>query len=66
MAGACWAAARLKPSSMDDPILKAIVVVTLVALLLLAIGAIPLLVWYRRRFREALAMSQRQADGQDR
>lgn len=41
-----------------------IVVTSWVALLLLSIWAILLLTWYRRRFREALAMSQQFAEGQ--
>ena len=49
-----------------DPIGTTIVVIAIAVLLLLDIWTIPLLVWYRRRFREAAAMSQRGENGQGR
>ena len=49
-----------------DPIGTTIVVIAIAAMLILSIWAIPLLVWRRRRLREAVAMSRRRAQDSDR
>ena len=54
------AADQLTPASVDAT-METMMSVTCAVMLILSIWTIPLLVWYRRRFREALAISQRQA-----